>query len=159
MPMLQDIPIRWAITRPPLAGPADGGASGFVGLPLDTAILVIEDEAMIAWMIESILEAMGFSEIALASSAADAVAAGTVLRPGLIISDINLGGGPDGVEASAALRATTAIPTLFVTAYADDATRERIADAIPDARILSKPIDETALQRAVREMLTIRRPH
>ena len=41
---------------------------------LSTAILIVEDSAMIAWTLESFLGQMGFSDIVLASNSEEAVA-------------------------------------------------------------------------------------
>lgn len=137
---------------PPHAG-SGVSARGTSELPLDTTILIVEDEVMIAWMIESLLEDMGFGDIHMASSGCEAERKASALPPGLLISDINLGDGPDGVDAAVAMNAARALPVLFVTAYADDATRERIAAALPRALILRKPMQAADLLAALHTLL------
>ncbi len=79
-------------------------------------VLIIEDEAMIAWMLESLLEDMGFKTLIVVASGEDALAAARRDPLGLIVSDINLGSGRlDGVETAATLRTMVKAPILFVT--------------------------------------------
>ena len=115
----------------------------------DASILIIEDEAMIAWMLSSMIEEMGFTDIEIAASAEEARAIAARAAPDLIVSDINLGKGADGIEAAAEIGHAGLIPVLFVTAYADDAVRSRIADAVPTAQLLRKPIERDVLRRAI----------
>ena len=127
------------------------GATGKLeGVPLGIPVLIVEDEAMIAWMIESLLEDMGFTSISVASNGEDAIAKAASLRPGLVISDINLGqGGLDGIDAAKAILGLTAASVVFVTGYAGLGERERIARDVPEAHVLPKPITADILRRTV----------
>ena len=120
---------------------------------LATPILVVEDEAMIAWLIESLLEEMGFTDIRLAADGRQARAQAERSPPGLILSDINLGDGPDGIETAAAIRRASALPVIFITAYADDATRARIGREVPGAPMLRKPFGADCLRAAIFQVL------
>src|SRR5690349_3382189 len=90
-------------------------------LPLAAAILIVEDSAMIAWTVESFLGQMGFTDIVMASTGEEAVALARNAPPGLIVSDINLGAGADGIDTAIAITRDGDTPVLFVSAYADDA--------------------------------------
>lgn len=126
---------------------------------LDTPVLIIEDEAMIAWTLESLFDDMGFTRVALAPTAGAAIAAVRREAPGLIISDINLGSGPDGVDAVAAIAARTPVAVVFVTGYATDDARARIARAVPGAAVLRKPVQADDLQAAIVAALAERTAH
>ncbi|RYY28440.1 MAG: response regulator [Sphingomonadales bacterium] len=128
-------------------------ASGREAAYLQTRVLIIEDEMMIAWMLESFLSEAGFTDIVMAADGEEARRAAIELAPGLVISDLNLGAGTNGLEASAAICQPKAIPVLFVTAYADEVTRELIAAQFPRAELLRKPVDSGALLGAVRRAL------
>ena len=134
--------------------PAHGAGRGRAAPPidprlLDTPVLIIEDEAMIAWTLESLFDDMGFTHIALAPNAAAAIAAAAREAPGLIVSDINLGSGPDGVEAVATITAAARVPAIFVTGYPSEDARARIAQAVPGAAVLRKPVQADDLVAAV----------
>ena len=124
-----------------------------------TPILIIEDETMIAWMIESVLEEAGFNDIVMASSAGEALDQASRAVPGLIVSDINLGGGPDGVVTAAAIVQANFVPVIFVTAYANAETRLRVEAEVPGAILLRKPVQSASLIAAVLEALRVGPSH
>ena len=113
------------------------------------AVLVIEDEMMIAWMLETLLEDMGFQTIMLAASGEEALSLAARDRPGLVISDINLGAGLDGVEAVATLHEAGSLPTLFVSGHVDDEARSRIILRMPCASVLRKPVQPEELRATI----------
>ncbi len=137
------------------SGPLPSGAPGagmdrpFDARMLQTRILIIEDEAVIAWTLESHFEDLGFTAIDVAPTADDAIAAAASHAPGLIVSDINLGGGPDGITAVVQIIRDIAIPVLFVTGYAGADARARIDGGIPGAAVLRKPVMLGDLRAAV----------
>lgn len=145
----------WASDKTsPLHSARGGGAQRpFSDADFARDILIVEDEVLIAWMIESLLEDAGFQSIRLATSAVDALDRANERAPELIISDINLGVGDNGIEAAIRMRQIAPAPVVFISAYVDGPARARIADEIGDAVILRKPVDQRALMAAVRELL------
>lgn len=141
---------------PPVSA-ARRGADG-AGVDVHAPILIVEDEVMIAWMLETLLEDAGFDAIAIASDGDSALAQAARLRPALLISDINLGAGIDGVEVATRIAGGSGVPVLFVSAYADDAARARIAQGVPRAVLLRKPIDQSAFLAAVFSALAAPEP-
>lgn len=148
---------RFAASTPPGRSPPPAAGQGPSPTLARVPVLVIEDEAMIAWMLESLLEDMGFETITLASNAMEAVAAVERLTPELVISDINLGPGADGIEAVGAIRQTCSPAVVFVSAYIDENARSRITEQAAGARILSKPLSGNALSAVIRDALGLNR--
>lgn len=74
------------------------------------------------------------------------------LRPDLIVMDVRLSGGRDGIDAAVEIRAATGIRSVFATAYGDPATRAR-ADLASPAGWVSKPYTIEALAAAIRSGL------
>lgn len=138
---------------PPPIGQPDSHRKPSEDALFDTPILVIEDEGLIAWMIESVLMEAGFRSITLSADGELALAEARQVHPGLIISDVNLGPGSDGIATVRAIRATAAVPVIFITGYADARMRERLAAELPDAQLLRKPVDGRALIRALMHAL------
>lgn len=138
--------------------PRQGRGEKAPAADLATRILIIEDEMMIAWMIESLLVDAGFSDIAMAATANEAQRLARDAAPGLIISDINLGDGGNGVEISQTLCRAARAPVIFVTAYASADVRDEIGATLPGAQLLRKPVEERALLDAVRRALATVRP-
>ena len=139
--------------RSPLPAAGQGSSQALARVP----VLVIEDEAMIAWMLESLLEDMGFEAITLASNAIEAAAATDRRTPELVISDINLGAGADGIEAVSTICSTCSPAVVFVSGYIDEDARRRIAEQVAGARILSKPLSGDGLSVVVRDALGLNR--
>lgn len=143
--------------------PAGDGPLPFAGdpapppLPQDALarpVLVIEDEVMIAWWLETLLEDLGFETVRIAASAAEAVALAAVLKPGLVVSDINLGPGrEDGIVALARIAALGPVGALFVSAHAEDEVLARIEAVAPRAPVLRKPVAAADLRAAVVQVL------
>ena len=150
---------RFAASTPPDRPPtpaADQGPSPALGR---VPVLVIEDEAMIAWMLESMLEDMGFEAIMLTSNAAEAAAAAERRMPELVISDVNLGPGADGIDAVGAICRMCTPAVVFVSGHIDDNARSRISEQILGARILSKPLSGEGLLGVVLDALGLNRAH
>ncbi len=152
--MLEMVLPRYAAGRdkpPPAipAGPSSAGKEKWLG----TRVLIVEDEMMIAWMIESLLSDAGFTDIVVAADGEEACRLASETAPGLVVSDINLGAGINGVEAAVAICSDGQIPVLFVTAYADASARARIAEHFPGAELLRKPLDRKTLMAAVARAL------
>ncbi|MEO6432459.1 MAG: response regulator [Sphingomicrobium sp.] len=145
----------WLTTEPPEWAPPgtpsdrDCASAGL----FDTPILIIEDESMIAWMIEDLLTDAGFTTIAVVASGAQALEQVRAQAPGLILSDINLGAGEDGIATVRSIREKSIVPAIFVSGYADDGMRERIHSEIGAVTVLRKPVDRTALIAAVMRSL------
>lgn len=127
---------------------------------LERPVLIVEDEAIIAWMLESLLEDMGFLSVSTAATGEEALAAAAERPPVLIVSDINLGPRSiDGVDAAAAICRRQTAPVVFVTGHASPDALVRIERDVPNALLLRKPITFSALRRAVSEVLERSPPH
>jgi CheY-like chemotaxis protein len=104
--------------------------------------LIIEDEILIAYEVQHVLEELGFASFDLASSPRDALALAQAHRPDLITADMRIIGGT-GLEAVEAIKAQVGdIPVVYVTANADQ-LRGRPAPAV-----VEKPIAWPALMDA-----------
>lgn len=115
---------------------------------LTTRILIVEDERIIARGIEKRLRGLGYSVVGNAGAGEEAVRQALEFRPDLILMDINLGQGMDGVDAAAAIRAQADIPVVFLTAFSDDATLQRAKQSDPFGYLL-KPYEDKDLQTAI----------
>lgn len=110
-------------------------------------ILISEDEVIIAEDLAASLEELGYETCAI-DSGEDTINKIREEQPNLIILDINLGGGIDGVEIGSRIRQEFNIPFIYLTAYADSATIDRAKKTEPDG-FLVKPFDEKSLRSAI----------
>ncbi len=111
-------------------------------------VLVVEDETMIAMLVEDMLADLGCAVVGPAHGldAALALAAGEETIDAAVL-DVNLSGRPVFPVADA-LRAR-GVPTIFATGYGESGLRE--ADA--GATVLQKPFRAADLARALGEAL------
>ncbi|UFN50584.1 response regulator [Roseomonas sp. OT10] len=107
-----------------------------------TEVLVIEDEPIIAMDIRQLVEGCGHRVVGMASGESEAVELARSLRPGLILADVNLGPGGDGISAVERILREQSIPVIFVTAYPE---RLLTAERLEPAFIISKPFEPIAL--------------
>lgn len=112
-------------------------------------VLLVEDEKIIALYYKKILDSMGI-QVVVAHSGEDALAlldAQSV--PDLLLMDINLEGGMDGIEACSRIKMRFDVPVVYVTAYSDPDTRARAEKTGPSAYLV-KPVDANTLRDTVR---------
>jgi PAS domain S-box-containing protein len=125
-------------TKPAGAAAVNGGATP--QSPSGWRVLLVEDEALVAMMIQECLSESGHSVIGPVSRAADALQAAKEVEYDAAILDINLG---DGMAYPVAdIVAARGVPFVFVTGYEADTIDDRFSH-IP---ILQKPIERQALQ-------------
>jgi len=125
-------------------------AQAGVTLSQQPRILVVEDEYLVAMMVENDLDEAGFNIVGVANSAEKAVSMALIEQPDLIIMDIRLIGERDGIDAALEIFTKTGIRCLFATAHGDAQSKTRAAAASP-LGWLQKPYGRAALTGAVRE--------
>ncbi|MEI2578870.1 diguanylate cyclase domain-containing protein [Scytonema sp. PRP1] len=111
-------------------------------------ILIVEDERVAAWNIQSALEKFGYTVVANIGSGDKAVGLAGTLKPDLVLMDIRLPGEIDGIEAAARIRNQFKIPVVYLTAYTDDQTIER-AIATDPYGYLTKPFKRAELHTTI----------
>jgi two-component system, cell cycle sensor histidine kinase and response regulator CckA len=115
-------------------------------------VLVVEDEAIVAMDISARLRALGYEVAGPASTGEEAIRAAVSSRPDLVLMDIMLRGGMDGVEAACRIREATGAPVVYLTAYADESTLRRAKIAEPLGYLL-KPFEERELRTTIETAL------
>lgn len=106
-------------------------------------VLIIEDQFLIAALIEDVLLGLGYHSFDAVDGEAEAIRAAGARRPDLITADQRLAQG-SGVGAVRAICATRAIPVVFISEYGDE-----VRGLIPDAVLLGKPFNERMMRGAV----------
>jgi len=111
-------------------------------------ILVVEDERLVAKHIENMVRGLGYDVAGVAATGEDAVRIALESLPDLVLMDIMLRGDMDGIAASEQIWERAAIPVVYLTAYADEATLERAKVTDPFGYLL-KPFEERELYTAI----------
>lgn len=115
-------------------------------------IVIVEDDYLISAGMEAELTAAGFDVIGVARSATEAVRLATDERPHLVIMDVGLEGGRDGVEAAIEIFNLCGIRSLFASAYHGPETRRR-AEVCSPLGWVAKPYMMSTLVAAVHAAL------
>lgn len=111
-------------------------------------LLVVEDDAVIAADLSALLKDLGYVVCAICPDASSAMQAIPVHRPDLLLLDINLGKGNDGISIAERINAVERLPFVFVTGHTDSATLDRVKRTRP-AGFIIKPFDEDDLRTQI----------
>lgn len=122
------------------------------GSPLN--VYIVEDESLVAMDLEERLVKMGYHVSGIADNGREALTGIQAAEVDLVLMDIHLRNGMDGVDVAGSLRQASDVPVIFVTAHADEVTLRRAGQAEPFGYVL-KPFDEREL-RATIEMALYR---
>lgn len=113
-----------------------------------TKILIVEDESIIAEDIADSLESIGYAIVGIVSSGEEAIAISSELQPDIVLMDIMLQGQMDGITAAEQIQSRFQIPAIFLTAYADEKTLQRVKETNPFGYIV-KPFEEKNLHLTI----------
>jgi DNA-binding LytR/AlgR family response regulator len=111
-----------------------------------TRILIVEDDMIIAANISLQLSKLGYEVTGIESRGEEAVNHALENRPDIILMDIQLKGGINGVEAAKKIQEKASIPLIYLTANSDEASFQMAKETKPDA-FISKPFNKLNLQR------------
>ena len=118
----------------------------------NSRILIVEDEAITVAALKRELTSLGY-EVAGTSGATDeALKAVELHKPDLVLMDITLSGGINGIVAALAIRGNFHVPVVFLTAHADDRTMKRAVNAGAFGYVL-KPYSGAGLKAAIETAL------
>jgi len=108
-------------------------------------VLIVEDEFLIAMLLEDLLSRMGHRVVACVAGVDEAIELVNEMDIDFAILDINLGG--EQSFPVAALLRQRKIPFVFATGYGT----EGLADEFRNELALRKPYDPPDLERAIAE--------
>ena len=112
-------------------------------------ILVVDDDKTTANVMRLYLENFGFNVPAMAYSGREAIELAKKLQPDLVLMDIKLGKGIDGIDSAEAIMNKLNIPVVYVTAHNDEDTFQRVQMSNPHG-FINKPLREDDLKTTVR---------
>ena len=111
-------------------------------------ILIVEDEKIVARNIQNRVENVGYAVVGIVSSGEEAIQKTKELYPALILMDIKLDGELDGIETASKIKADFDIPIVYLTAYTDKATTERVKRTEPFGYLI-KPFEQRELETTI----------
>lgn len=111
-------------------------------------ILIADDESLIRMDLREMLTTLGYDVVGEAADGREAVRLARDTKPDLVVMDIKMPPGTDGVTAAKELSADDVAPVLFLTAYSE---RELVEGASEAGAVgyLVKPFRESDLRPAI----------
>jgi CheY-like chemotaxis protein len=119
--------------------------------------MIVEDEVIIAMVLERQLAQLGCRVIGPVASGEGAIRLAAEQVPDLVLMDVRLAGELDGIESMRQIRlaeATRSLPVVFMTAYNSALIQNLISDFHPIA-FLEKPISPATLDWVIKHYLEV----
>jgi CheY-like chemotaxis protein len=115
-----------------------------------TDILIIEDELLIAADLKRLMLELGHRVTGVARTHREAVELAKAKRPGLILADIQLADGSDGIDAVNEILSWRRVPVVFVTAFPERLLTGRRPEP---TFLMPKPFDVDDVRAVVSQAL------
>lgn len=109
---------------------------------------IVEDEMIIASVIQDCLEKLNYEVVEPVLSFNEAIEMLYIEQPDIVIIDIRISGKKDGIELAEYIRENYSIPFIFLTANSDKETLSRAKKTNPNAYLL-KPFTQNDLFAAI----------
>jgi CheY-like chemotaxis protein len=123
-------------------------------------ILIVEDEGITAQALREALEEMNCEVVDVVTSGWESVEKARELEPDLVLMDIQLKGGMDGISATQRIQTQLNIPVVYLTAFSDSDTLKRVLHSGAYGYVV-KPFDPDELQSVISQAIRqhrLRRP-
>jgi CheY-like chemotaxis protein len=117
-------------------------------------IAIVEDCFIQSTVMKKIFESEGYDVIGMFKSGEDALQQFETEKPDIYIMDINLKGSLNGFETVNAIRQTSNIPVIFVSASNNEQVLKKAAQFSPSAMLI-KPVFKDSLLRKVDELTEV----
>ena len=112
------------------------------------SILIVDDDRTTASIMQLHLNNFGYHVTGIAYSAKEAISMAREVEPDLVLMDIKLGEGVDGIDAATVIGKHMDIPIVFVTSYSDSITLRR-AKIVNPVGFINKPLRESDLKTTI----------
>lgn len=121
---------------------------------LQSRVLIIEDEAIIALDIRAIVEDLGHDVTGIARTRSEATALAENTRPELVLADISLADGSSGIDAVQDILALFDVPVIFITAFPE---RLLTGERPEPTYLISKPFSPETVAATIGQALLFHR--
>ena len=122
---------------------------------LTTEVLIIEDEPIIALDLTRVVRELGHSVTGVAATRDEAVKLAEEVRPGLVLADVRLADGSNGMDAARDILQRFDVPVIFITAFPEHLLT---GDGPEPAFLVTKPFREETVRALVGQALFFHSP-
>lgn len=113
---------------------------------LAAVILIVEDDAIIAFDLAETVRGMGHTVCGNAATMDEALMLAARHTPTLALMDIRLAEGDNGIEVARELRRQRFLPVIFVTAFPNELARRGLEHLGP---VIPKPFNREQIEQAI----------
>lgn len=118
---------------------------------MSKSIFIIEDEGLIALMLQKYLISQNYVISGIAKEGLKAIEMVKALKPDLIVMDVNIHGDMNGVETFKIIRSFSNVPIIFLTGNTVEIiTEDEACKGVP---VFEKPISLTDLKKMIDKTL------
>jgi DNA-binding NarL/FixJ family response regulator len=100
-------------------------------------------------IVQEAMLALGFYVCGVARTQQGACSLANSEHPDIVLMDVSLNGGREGIEAARSIREVYGAEVIFVTSSTDRHTLDQIHQQVPGAPVLPKPVNRQRLAEAV----------
>jgi two-component system, LytTR family, response regulator LytT len=111
-------------------------------------ILIVEDELIIAESMKRMLLKLNYEVIGIACDNLEAKSFLTSNVPDIVLVDIQLSGGDDGIALAKYIKDNYQVPIVFITSHSDENTVDRAKDVQPEGYLV-KPFEKQDLYTSI----------
>ena len=109
---------------------------------------IVEDELLVAEELASLLLNWGYKVVGMSDNPEESIGKILMETPDILFMDVNLNSEKDGIDIVTNVKKIYQPIVIYITAYSDQETLQRIKTSKPDA-FLNKPFDEKHLEMAI----------
>lgn len=121
---------------------------------LQAKVMIIEDEAIIALHIQSIVEDLGHIVTGIARTRGEAVQLAAHTQPELVLADISLADGSSGIDAVKDILVMMDVPVIFITAFPE---RLLTGERPEPTYLITKPFEPETVMATIGQALLFHR--
>lgn len=131
--------------------PSAADSAVLAGRP--TRVLIVEDEPPIAKLLALKLERLGYEVSGIVNSGKAAIRETRDKRPDVVLMDIVIPGGMDGIETAGVLQRDFSVPVIYLTSHTDPAVIDKAAGSGAHGYVL-KPFREAEVHAMIKLAMT-----
>lgn len=111
-------------------------------------ILLVDDDQLIRFVHQMFIERAGHEVIGVAEEEGQAVELALELKPDIVVMDIRLENGSNGILAMKTIQQTLNIPAIYISGNSDNKTIEEAEQTLMKA-FLVKPVTQDEIAKAL----------
>ena len=111
-------------------------------------ILLVDDDQLIRFVHQMFIERAGHEVVGVAEEETQAVRMALELKPDVVVMDIRLEDGTNGISAMRTIQETLNIPAIYISGTSDNKTMEDAGKTTMKA-FLVKPVTQDEIAKAI----------